>query len=259
MSRDWNAALYLRFQEYRTRPAQDLAGAVSVPNPARILDLGCGPGNSTQVLRGRFPSARILGVDNSENMLRTAREACPDCRFLLCDASGEDLLTAGRDFDLIFSNACLQWLPNHAALLKRLRQMLRPGGMLAVQIPVNTQEPIHRILMDTAEREEWNRHFSMPQGVFYTETAETYADLLAESFSGYEIWQTDYYHRLSAPDEIMEWYRSTGLRPYLNALNEQEGAEFERQVFEQVKKAYPRQKNGEVLFRFPRLFFTATA
>lgn len=252
---DWNAAQYLKFQAERTQPAIDLANRVALENPADILDIGCGPGNSTRVLQRRFPRARILGIDSSPAMVEAAQAACPDLSFRLCDA-GRELGRLGQKFDLVFSNACLQWVPDHAALLPSMMALLKENGVLAVQIPMNYEEPIHRIIGALAASARWKGKLQHPR-VFYTLSQEQYFDLLAGLSREFTLWQTTYFHRMKSHADIIEWYRGTGLRPYLEALDGAGRMEFEREVYTEVSRAYPQQANGEIIFRFPRFFFTA--
>ncbi|MBE6759005.1 MAG: methyltransferase domain-containing protein [Ruminococcaceae bacterium] len=252
---DWNSALYLQFTKQRTQPAIDLAARLSVSDPCRLLDIGCGPGNSTAVIMERFPQAQATGVDSSENMLAKARADHPSARFELCDVSCE-LSALGGDWDVIFSNACLQWVPDHGRILGELMSMLREGGELAVQMPVNHNEPIERVIAQTAESDRWRAHFSS-DGVYHTLTAGEYYDILSAAASCVDIWQTTYYHVMPSHDAIMDWYRSTGLRPYLNVLSDEDKVQFEADVLAGLRREYPLQADGCVLFPFPRLFFIA--
>lgn len=254
---DWDSRQYLKFKAERTQPATDLARRMELESPRKIADIGCGPGNSTAVLQSMFPEAEITGFDSSEDMLRAARESCPGARFEFCDAS-RDLPALGTDFDAVFSNACLQWVPAHKKRIPELLGMLKPGGTLAVQVPMNFEEPIHRIISAAAASEKWRRFFPHPR-VFYTLAPEEYSDLLADCSSGFQMWTTTYFHMLPSQEAILEWYRSTGLRPYLDALPAERKAGFEADIMEQVRAAYPPRKDGRVIFRFPRLFFTAQA
>lgn len=254
---DWDAGQYLKFKAERTQPAIDLARNMELPEPGRIADIGCGPGNSTAVLCGIYPDAKITGYDTSADMLRTARESCSGADFEFCDAS-KDLPSLGSGFDAVFSNACLQWVPDHEKRIPELLAMLRPGGVLAVQVPANFKEPIHRIISAAAVSEQWKKFFPHPR-VFYTLTPEEYCDLLAEHSDSFRMWETTYFHILPSQDAILEWYRSTGLKPYLDALPAEKKPEFEAEIMREVRKAYPAQKDGTVIFRFPRLFFTAKA
>lgn len=248
----WNAELYLKYAGERTQPAVDLAASIPLEAPARIADIGCGPGNSTDVLHTRFPEARILGVDNSEDMIKTARETYPRIEFRLCDAA-TGLSDLGSDFDVVFSNACIQWIPDHPALLQNMMDMLRPGGTLAIQTPMNYEEPIHRIIQDISQK--W-LGANNPR-IFYNLTPGEYHDLLCEYASSFRIWQTIYYHTMRSHEAILEWYRGTGLRPYLYALPEADRPAFEQDILQRIRAEYPQQKNGDILFRFPRFFMLA--
>ena len=251
---DWNSAQYLKFKAQRTQPALDLASRIDI-NPLEIIDIGCGPGNSTRVVKNRFPNARVVGSDTSENMLETARRDNPDCEFIQLDAGG-DLSEFSGKFDLVFSNACIQWIPEHEVLLPKLFSMLKSGGELAVQVTVNFDEPIHQIIGRVSSSEKWREKLNLPQ-LFYTLTESEYFDILSDLTDDFEMWKTVYFHRMPSIDSIIEWYKSTGLKPYLEVLSDAEKTEFTNDVKRELEKAYPAQKNGEIIFRFPRLFFIA--
>ena len=155
----WNSEQYLKFKTERTQPAIDLASRIPVQSPADIIDIGCGPGNSTDILKKRYPNAAVVGADNSENMLEAARGNYTDIEFILCDASKE-LKNIGRKFDVVFSNACIQWVPDHPKLLREMMSLLKEGGALAVQIPMNYDEPIHRIIGEAVKSEKWRDKFA---------------------------------------------------------------------------------------------------
>lgn len=251
----WNSNQYLKFKNERTQPSIDLVNRISVLNPKKILDMGCGPGNSTQVLKERFPNAHILGVDNSKEMIETAKNELPDLDFDICDAS-KDLSKLSGEFDIVFSNACIQWVPDHPKLIKEMFQLLKKGGELAVQIPMNYNEPIHKIIGEVSENEKWRSYFDNPR-IFYTLSQSEYFDLLSEVTHDFCVWETVYCHRLKSHEAIMEWYRGTGLRPYLSVLSEEKKKEFEKDIFDRLVQEYKAQKNGEIIFRFPRFFFIA--
>lgn len=252
----WNSSQYLKFGAERTQPAIDLANRISMEAPAKAADIGCGPGNSTEVLARRFPGAQIIGIDNSPEMIETVKRNHPEFDFRFCDA-GRDLQLLGEGtFDVVFSNACIQWIPNHPKLLRDMMSLLRPGGVLAVQTPMNENEPIHRIIGEVVRSEKWAARFPAPR-IFYNLPQEEYFDLLSGLSSDFTLWQTTYFHRLKSHEDIMEWYRGTGLRPYLSVLPDTERPTFEREIFSRVVSAYPKQKNGEIIFRFPRFFFLA--
>lgn len=251
---DWNSEQYLKFKTQRTQPAIDLAARLN-GCPSKMIDLGCGPGNSTRVLKKRFPEAYVLGADNSENMIEKARKDNPDLDFAVMDISG-DLSEMRGKFDVVFSNACLQWLPDHAELLPKLFGLLKEGGSLAVQIPMNYDEPIHKIIGRISESAKWSDKFPEKR-IFGTLTQPEYFDILGDLTDDFEMWQTTYCHRMPSIESIIEWYRSTGLRTYLAALSEEDGAEFIADISAELEKEYPKQKNGEIIFRFPRFFFIA--
>ena len=252
----WDAKQYLKFEAERTQPARDLAARVTLEEECRkALDIGCGPGNSTRMVKQRFPEADVLGIDQSPEMIRAAREENPTLSFQVFDVT-RDFTALGTDYDLVFSNACLQWVPGHEQLLPRLIGLLRPGGILAVQLPNNFEEPVHRIAERVAAKAEWRSCFP-ERRVFYQLTPEQYFDLLSASAGDFTMWETVYYHRLPSHQAILEWYRGTGLRPYLSCLTKENQRLFEREVLDGIARAYPVRQNGEVSFRFPRLFFTA--
>lgn len=252
---DWSAAQYLRFEKERTQPSVDLANRIGCENPKRILDIGCGPGNSTRVLKDRYPDARILGVDFSPNMVARAANDHPDIEFQVCDAT-KDLPALGTGYDIVFSNACIQWVPDHHKLLPAMMERLKPGGWLAVQTPINETEPISQIILDTAQSDKWQAHFNEPRH-FYNLPQAAYYDLLSGLCRTAELWETRYVHILQSHRDIVEWYKGTGLRPYLDALSPANALEFEQDIYNGVTRAYPLQADGNVLFRFRRFFFTA--
>lgn len=252
---DWDSKLYLKFERERTQPAIDLANRVDVQNPKKIVDIGCGPGNSTQILAQKFPDAYIIGADNSPAMIKTAEKDHPDLEFVLCDA-GRDLSILGSDFDIVFSNACIQWIPDHEKLIPAMMALLKKGGILAIQTPQNYQEPIHQIVDRIIASDTWKKYITFSR-VLYNLSPAGYFDLLSEVSPDFCIWEVVYYHKMPRHQDILEWYRSTGLRPFLNVLPENKKTAFEQDILSEIEKAYPAQKSGNILFKFPRLFFTA--
>lgn len=253
---EWDSAQYLKFADERTQPAVDLANRIRKSGALKVADVGCGPGNSTGVLARRFPAASILGIDSSPEMIRAAKEKYPRLSFRLCDA-GKELLSLGQnEYDIVFSNACIQWIPDHRKLLANMVALLKRGGVLAVQMPMNYEEPIHRIIGEVSRSETWSARLPNKR-IFYHLTQGEYFDLLSDLASDVTLWQTTYFHRMHSHADIMEWYRGTGLRPYLEALPETERADFEKEISAKLPEAYPKQQNGEILFRFPRFFFLA--
>lgn len=252
---DWNSQQYLLFAQERTQPAIDLANRIPLAAAERIVDIGSGPGNSTEVVARRFPGAAVLGIDSSPAMVEAAGSAYPQFYFQTMDA-GADLTELGSDYDVAFSNACIQWIPDHPRVIRSWLNLLRPGGVLAVQTPMNYDEPIHQIIGELTTSPRWQAHFPEPR-IFYNLQPDAYYDLLAESASDFALWSTTYYHKMKSHQAILEWYRSTGLRPYLAALSDDLRPVFKAEVMAQVIQRYPPQRNGEIIFRFPRFFFLA--
>lgn len=248
---DWNSEQYLKFKAQRTKPAHDLAVSVIHINPKKVVDIGCGPGNSTEVLRKIFPDADIIGIDNSPNMIEKAKDKYPDMKFRLCDAERLD-----SGYDLVYSNACLQWIPDHRSLLPDLFGKLNNGGVLAVQIPINGNEPLYRIIAETVAEERWSFPVSLNE-TNRTLTTNEYFDILSSLTDCFDIWETVYYHEMPSCESLLEWVKGTRLRPYLDHLGEERGKEFEGVLLERAKQVYPIAQNGSIIFRFRRLFFTA--
>jgi len=253
---DWEPGLYLTFEKERTRPSADLTAQIKHGGPKRIIDIGCGPGNSTLVLKRRWPGAEITGLDNSEPMLGRARLADADINWVLADASG-DLSCMGA-FDIVFSNAAIQWIPGQRALLENLYGMLSPGGILAVQVPCLRRMPVSAELQKLAARPEWAAYFQNLKGASSVHTADFYYDVLCGLTRTIDLWQTSYFHMMENHGEIINWYSGSGLRPYLDRLPEESvRAAFLAELESALKKSYPAQKDGRILFPFDRIFFTA--
>lgn len=251
----WNSNQYLKFKNERTQPAIDLANRISLDNPQNIIDIGCGPGNSTEVLQRRFPNSEIIGIDSSAEMIEKAKSQHSDIDFICCDVN--DLFHRNEKYDVVFSNACIQWIPNHYELIKNLMSLLNDNGVLAVQIPYNQNEPIHIIIEEVTQSKNWADCFENPRQKYVLKFGEYYYDLLADISRSFDIWLTTYFHKMKSYESILEWYRGTGLRPYLEELDENQKTDFENDILEKVMQEYPMQANGDIIFRFPRLFFTA--
>jgi trans-aconitate 2-methyltransferase len=254
----WDAAQYLRFGDERTRPCEDLAGRIAVSAPSRVVDLGCGPGNSTDVLARRWPSAELTGLDSSEAMIGAARRAFPERRWILGDIEGW-AAQGGEPFDVVFSNAALHWVADHGALYPRLFERAAPGGALAVQVPGNHDGPVHTILRDLAASARWRDRFAA-RAVrdSHVHNLDFYYDVLAPRAARLDLWATEYLHVMAGPEAIVEWYKGSGMRPYLDALGSEEAAgEFVGEVLERVRASFPPRPSGRTLFPFRRLFVVA--
>lgn len=254
---DWNTTQYMKFGNERTQPAIDLINRINIKNPQKIIDIGCGPGNSTVALRDYFTDAHIIGVDNSSNMIDKAKKNYSDLTFAMCDASC-DLATMDKDYDIVFSNACIQWIPNHPKLLKEMIGMLKPGGCLAIQVPINNNAPLYQIIDEVVSDEKWGfdkRNLEINE----TLHPDEYYDILSGLASNFSIWETTYYHQMGTHKDLVEWVKGTRLRPYLNVLSDEQKIAFENEIIEKASKVYPIQVNGTIIFRFRRLFFMAEA
>lgn len=253
---DWNAAQYLRFSEERTRPAADLLARVPLDGATHVVDLGCGPGNSTALLAERFPKADIVGIDSAPDMLAQARRSLPHLRFVAADL--RDVHPESPP-DLIFANAVLQWLPDHAGLLPRLVRQLRPGGCLAVQMPDNLDEPSHRLMREVAASGPWAGAIGDPAAARTPILGVgAYHDLLrGADCCTVDLWRTTYWHPLADAAAIVAWLQATGLRPFLGPLSPEHRAGFLAVYEEALEAAYPKQGDGRVLLAFPRLFLVA--
>lgn len=249
---DWQPQEYLRFCDERTRAARDLLSQVPLASADVIYDLGCGPGNSTSLLVERFPGARITGVDNSPAMLAQARRDCPQADYQDADLSQ---WSPDEQPSLLFSNATFQWVPDHVQVLARLARSLKPGGVMAVQMPDNLREPSHRLIQAVAEEGAWAGKLAKASSARdpLPEPREYYRRL-KQLFSRLDIWHTVYNHVLQGPAGIVQWISSTGLRPYLNSLAEDERQHFISAYQARLADAYPAMDDGMVLLRFPRLF-----
>ncbi|HEY2786827.1 MAG TPA: trans-aconitate 2-methyltransferase [Fimbriiglobus sp.] len=250
----WNPDLYLQFGDERTRPSFDLVARVAVAEPRRVVDLGCGPGNSTAVLKRRWPAAEVVGLDNSPEMIAAATKADPNGKWVLGDAA---TWTATEPADVVFSNATLHWIPDHATAIPHLYRQVAPGGALAVQMPAHFDSPIHRLIATVADRPGWKGTPATGKNAFTVHRPEAYYDILAPLATSVDVWVTEYQHIMPDATAVLNWIRGTGLRPTLAALADAERAEFERQLLAEIERAFPKRPDGKVLFPFRRLFVVA--
>ena len=266
----WDPAQYLRFSDQRLRPALDLLGQVPLTAPERVVDLGCGAGNVTAILKQRFPAAEVTGVDGDAAMLQKARAAAPGCRFEQGDfatwvpsgrpspdLSGQPSGDPTNALDLIFSNAALQWVGGHATLFPRLISLLAPGGVLAVQMPAMHDAPLRRLQYVVAAQGPWAErlggHASAPPIL----DPPGYWDLLRPLVTSLDIWETTYLHPLTGEDAVVEWAAGSSLRPFLEPLEPAQRAAFRSAYAEALRPHYPRRADGTTLLPFRRLFMIA--
>lgn len=249
----WDPDRYLAYADERGRPFVDLLGRVPAVEVERVVDLGCGPGNLTRLLRDRWPGAEVLGLDSSAEMIARAGQDGPtDVRFEVMDLRA---WSAEEPVDVLVSNATLQWVPGHLDLLPRLVEQVTPGGWLAFQVPGNVDEPTHALLHDLAEQGRFRPH---TRGVARLEAhdAATYLEALLGLGCSVDAWETTYLHVLQGPDPVFTWVSGTGARPVLQALPEPLREEFVDEYKRLLREAYPAGPHGTVL-PFRRVFVVA--
>jgi len=252
---DWSARQYLKFEDERTRPPRDLLAQVPLTQPRLVVDLGCGPGNSTELLVERYPQSEIIGLDSSPDMLRKARERLPKYKFIEADIA---TWSPPPGADLLFSNAVMQWLPDHPAIMRRLLESLAPGGVLAVQLPDNTREAGLVAQAEVGRSGPWADHPEVkaaPRGDL--PTIEQYYDLLKPVSSHIDVWHSHYNHVMASPAAIVEWFKGSSLQPFLSPLSAADREKFLAAYSQKIAAAYKPRVDGKVLLRFPRLFILA--
>jgi trans-aconitate 2-methyltransferase len=249
----WNPALYLSFADQRTRPAAELLGRVQLAEPERVIDLGCGPGNSTALLAARWPKATLEGLDSSPAMLDQARASGVPSGWIEADIAH---WTPDAPYDVIFSNATFQWLDSQDVLLPRLMSHLAPGGVLAFQVPANFHAPSHALMREVAAEPRWGARLKDVRGIVPGK-ATGYYDMLAPQAASLDIWETEYLQVLEGEDAVYRWVSATGLRPYLDALTGADRDDFITQYKARLAAAYPPRADGRTLFAFQRLFVVA--
>lgn len=251
----WDPSQYLRFADQRLRPALDLLAQVPLAAPGRVVDLGCGPGNVTTILKRRFPQAEVLGVDGSDAMLAKARAAAPDCRFVAGDfASWEP---EGPAPELIYSNAALHWVGDHPVLFPRLMRLLPSGGVLAVQMPAMHDAPLRRMQLEVAASGPWAELLRDAGFARDIPSPGAYYDLLRPLSDSLDIWETTYLHVLSGEDAVVQWAAGSSLRPFLDRLPADLQGGFRSAYAEALRPHYPRRADGATLLPFRRLFLLA--
>jgi trans-aconitate 2-methyltransferase len=264
----WSAKQYVAFEDERTRPVRDLLAALPQIQARSVIDLGCGPGNSTEALAAHFPVAEISGIDSSPDMIQAAQRRLPGVRFRVLDIDAwcsEDRRGEVRrsnakpgfgPFGVILANAVLQWLPNHAQLLPALVGKLASGGALAVQMPDNLDEPAHRLMREVGAAGPWAAKLAAATAARASLAgAAWYYELLRPLCAKVDVWRTTYYHSLpGGAGAVVEWFKGSGLLPFLEPLGDAERAAYLTQYTGAISRAYPALSDGSVLLPFPRLF-----
>jgi trans-aconitate 2-methyltransferase len=250
----WDPDTYLGFAAERLRPSLELVDRVPQFTPAVAWDLGCGTGHITEELARRWPNALIFGLDSSREMLQVASQRKGNIEWTLGDIEAWN----PRDHPgLILATASLQWLPDHERLFPRLLGTLAPGGIFAVQMPRNYDEPSHRVLAEVASSPKWRDRVGQISRPIPVAEPRWYHDLLAPHASALYIWETVYYQRLTGDNPVAAWAKGTAARPHLEVLGA-DGDEFMGDYAAALREAYPPAKDGVTLFPFRRIFILAT-
>ncbi len=252
----WDPDVYERYKTYRDRPALDLMVQIPPRDFNEIWDLGCGTGEHAALLAARHPEARVHGLDSSPDMLAAARRRAGAVDWVL---GGVEAWTPEVAPDLLFSNAALQWLPDHGALFPRLAASLARGGVFACQMPMAFETQHHRILRETAEAGPWAALTASARLIRPTPSMDDYYGWLAPLCGEIDLWTATYLHALEGDDPVVEWMRGTALRPYLDVLTDPVLREAFLDAFRaRIAAAFPPREDGVTLFPFPRLFMVAT-
>lgn len=254
--KDWNPDSYLNFANERLQPVIDLVNKINLVKPKRILDIGCGPGTSTIVLKQKWPNAEVIGIDNSVAMIEAAKKKYPMINFSCVDATS-DLSYLGM-FDLVFSNALLQWLPHQDKQIETYFQQVNKNGILAFQVPCTATMPMYTQLKSLIQTLKWKKYFKALEAVYQVHDIKYYYNSLCTDTNHINIWKSEYVHVMREPYDIVEWHAGAGLRPYLQCLkSEKLIASFLEDYEENLREVYKAGKDGKILFSFPRLFMIA--
>jgi trans-aconitate 2-methyltransferase len=238
----WDPEQYGKFAGERSRPFYDLVRRVAADSPRRVVDLGCGSGELTTALAGRWPSAEVAGIDSSAEMIEQARASASSVSFSLGNLSEWE-----PDADVIVSNAALQWVPGHLEVFRRWASALPTGGWLAVQVPGNFDSPTHALMREVAARPRFERQLAGQLRRPGSPTPSRYAEVLLSAGLAADAWETTYVHVLHGERPVLEWMRGTGLRPVLTALPPTEAKAFEAEYAAALDEAYPATPDGTLL------------
>lgn len=250
----WDPKTYLSFENERTRPAAELLARIPSDSPKRVIDLGCGPGNSTALLAARWPDALLEGLDNSAEMLAQAKASGVRANWIHSDIAS---WSSSAAYDVVYANAALQWVGNHQTLLPKLMSHVEPGGSFAFQVPKNFDEPSHVILRALADEPRWREQLKSAREWWSVHAPAEYYAMLEPHASRIDIWETEYLQVLDGEDAVYRWTSGTGARPFINALSGQDRDDFIAVYKRRLQSAYPTRPTGRTLFPFQRLFAVA--
>lgn len=257
MTDSWNAKIYSQFLDLRTRPARDLLYAIPDSfQPKTVFDLGCGPGNSTILLKNRWPHAKIVGLDSSNDMLEEAKASYPDIEFIKGDIAD---FSPREKIDCLFANASLQWLDDHQFLIPKLVKFLNNNGILAIQMPNNFHLPSHQVTIKILQNNtEWQpllrklRYGTLTEPLY---KLSGYYDVLTKSgLVALQLWETEYFQEMADYQEIFNWVKGTGLRPVLSAMDSKNQEQFSAAYIKAITDKYPLQANKKILLPYRRIF-----
>ena len=251
----WNTERYLAYASLHSQAIEDLVSRVDISKPRTVVDLGCGPGNSTEIIAARWPSAKITGVDVASEMLEKARARRPDWHWVL---AGIEEFRPAKPFDVAIACASLQWLSHHEVLLPRLWELVREGGALAVQMPANQKAPLHRAVFRTARNQTWKPFAGRSRSALNFRPPAEYFAILSPLARRFDIWETTYYHEMRSLDDLLDWAKATLMRPFLDGIPQAaRRREFVADVRRACAAAYPETNRGTILYAQKRLFFVA--
>ncbi len=250
----WNPDTYLAFADHRGRPFFDLVNRVAARQPRRVADLGCGPGNLTETLRGRWPDAVVQGWDSSPEMVAAATGRGLDVRL-----GGIAEWSPEPDTDVVISNAALQWVPEHRELVVRWAGQLAPGSWIAFQVPGNFDAPSHVAVRAVARREPFAQALrEMPwRDADVVGTASEYAGLLTDAGCVVDAWESTYVHELQGETPVLDWITGTALTQVKERLTEQAWQQYRQAIIPELAQAYPVRADGHTFFPFRRIFVVA--
>jgi len=247
----WDPALYLDFDDHRSRPFRDLLARVGATAPRRVVDLGCGPGHLTELLSARWPDADVRALDSSPDMVAAARE-----RGVAAELADVVHWTPSPDTDVVITNAVLQWVPSHPQLLPDWLEALPPGAWFAMQVPGNLGAPSHSLIRELLAEPRWRGSVDVRGELAVPEPAE-YAELFAAHAADVDVWETTYVQRLTRDDPVLQWISGTALRPVRDALSADAYAAFRAELAPRLREAYPMRPDGSTWFPFRRIFAVA--